>query len=362
MTWQRANLNMYEPQGGLRIGQRAQNVFSRRELMSLSSARRFGGKSEVAAEPWLRISRVAMACSFQVIVEPAGGAGMKSAYACLDEVDRLESILSVFCAKSEVSLLNRGTTNPFPAGPELFELLKQCERVYQDTEGAFDVTTGVLSRCWGFQDRKPKLPAPEVLAATRRSVGFHLISLGEGRSISMNAPGVGINFGAIGKGYALDRGAAIIAAQGTKTAMLSAGCSSVLVLGAGPDGSGWLVGISHPVFKEQRLGTLRLRSCGMATSSQEEQSFEAGGERYGHILDPRTGFPSRGVLSVSVIADSAACADALTTAFFVGGPQLAQRYCSLHKGVVAVILMAGDMSRPVVIGSSDHVTVEVAHA
>jgi thiamine biosynthesis lipoprotein len=99
----------------------------------------------------------------------------------------------------------------------------------------------------------------------------------------------------------------------------------------------------------------------MATSSQEEQWFEESGERYGHILDPQTGFPPTRVRSVSVIADSAARADALATAFFVGGPELAARYCSKHKGVTAVMLLARDLSNPIVFGSCDQAIVEVVN-
>lgn len=173
--------------------------------------------------------------------------------------------------------------------------------------------------------------------------------------------GLRINFGGIGKGYALDRGATKLRAREITTALLSAGNSSVLALGGGPDGDGWCVGLRHPIFKNQRFGTVRLRSYALGTSGQEEQSFEIDGLRYGHILDPRSGFPVRGVVSVTVLADSATQADALATAFFVGGTKLAERYCSLRPGVVAIMLLESDLSRPIIIGSSDQVEVELAN-
>jgi FAD:protein FMN transferase len=310
----------------------------------------------------MRISRFAMACRFEVVVAAEGEHGIVAAQECLDEVDRLESILSIFLPTSEASLVNReADMHPVPVGSELFELLRLCERLQQKTGGAFDITTGALSYCWGFQDRKPALPALEVLATARERVDFHQISLGHDRTVSFHSPRLRLNFGGIGKGYALDWGASKICARGIRTALLSAGYSSVLALGAGSDGAGWLVGLRHPVYKSQRLGTVRLRSCAMGTSSQEEQWFESNGQRYGHILDPRTGLPAKGVLSVNVIANSAACADALATAFFVGGPELAKQYCASHEGVVAVMLLAGDLSHPIVIGSSDRATVEIVN-
>lgn len=340
----------------------AAKVLSRRQLLSFSGSLRLGEAQGRSASNWLTISRTAMACHFKVVVASEGELEVLAAQECLDEVDRLESILSIFRPTSEVSLVNfEAAEHPVPVSPELFELLKVCERLHRETEGMFDVTTGALSECWGFQDRKPQLPTDEALASALEHVGFHHVLLKEDRAVSLRSPGVRINFGGVGKGYALDKGASKLCAQGIGTALLSSGNSSVLAVGDGPDGAGWLVDIRHPVLKDLRLGTVRLRSCAMGTSGQEEQWFEANGKRYGHIFDPRTGIPVMEVASVSVIADSAARADALTTAVFVGGPELAKRYCSKHEGVVAVMLLTHDLYHPIVIGSSNRATVEVVN-
>lgn len=300
-----------------------------------------------------------MACNFEAIVASIDDLGIVAAQACFDEVDRLESMLSIFRPSSELSFLNRNAAaSAVAVGPELFNLLQFCRNVHRETEGAFDVTTGLLSRCWGFHDRKPRLPESGSLLAPLQSVGFHRVALGPNRSVSFGSPELSINLGGVGKGYALDCGAAKLRTFGMTTALLSAGFSSILAIGSGPDNAGWLVGLRHPVFKDQRLGTIRMRSCALGTGSQQEQWCEAGGQRYGHILDPRTGFPPEGTLSVTVIADSATRADALATAFFVGGPELANRYCAIHKEVLAIMLLERDLSRPVVIGSSNQATVE----
>jgi len=301
-----------------------------------------------------------MACKFEAIIASSDDCGIAAAQAYFDEVDRLESMLSIFNPSSELSFLNRNAAaSGVTVGPELFHFLQLCRKLHAESEGAFDVTTGLLSRCWGFHDRKPQLPEPRSLRAALQSVGFHRVSLGPDRKVSFSSSDLNINLGGVGKGYALDCGAAKLRTFGMETALLSAGFSSILALGSGLDSTGWLIGLRHPVFKNQRLGIIRMRSCALGTSSQEEQWCEAVGQRYGHILDPRTGFPPKGPLSVTVIADSATRADALATAFFVGGPELANRYCAIHKEVLAIMLLERDISRPIVIGSSNQAVVEL---
>ena len=360
--WLTIGRSMHETENSMTMAYTPTRALNRRQLLSFDGAWRSDRRPERPADDWIRISRYAMACRFEVVVASEGEHGILAAQECLNEVDRLESILTIFRPTSEASLLNReAAMYPVSVGPELFELLQFCGHLHQETGGAFDITIGALSECWGFQERKPRVPSPEALDSARERVGLHNILLEQDRTVSFLTPGVRINLGAVGKGYALDRAQSSLSARGIGTALLSAGCSSVLALGDGPEGAGWLVGLRHPVFKDRRLGTVRLRSCAMATSGQEEQGFETNGQRYGHIIDPRTGFPAMGVASVSVIADSAAQADALTTAFFVGGPELAHRYCGLHEGVVAVMLQAHDLSHPIVIGSSDRVSVEIVN-
>jgi FAD:protein FMN transferase len=342
--------------------QSAGNFLNRRDLLSFDGSWRHSRRQKESLSQWIRVARSAMACRFEVIIAAESERAVDGAQECLDEVDRLESILSVFRSSSETTLLNLAASrSPIPVGPEMFELLQTCADLHRETQGAFDVTTGALSQCWGFQQRKPSLPAHAVLTDALSQTGFHRVTLRRNQTVSFSSPRVQINFGGIGKGYALDRGAVKLREHGIKTALLSAGHSSVLALGAGPEGAGWLVGLRHPVQRELRLGTVRLNSCAMGTSGQEEQSFLENGRSYGHILDPKTGFPADRVLSVSVIADSAAHADALATAFFVSGPELATDYCGRHQGVIAVILMAENPSRPIVIGSNERAFVEVTH-
>jgi thiamine biosynthesis lipoprotein len=144
------------------------------------------------------------------------------------------------------------------------------------------------------------------------------------------------SFGSIGKGFAVDRIAAALRDRGVRHALVSAGGSSVAAVGG--RGAGWQVDVRTRRATRSPLARLHLRGCAMATSGSGEQFLEADGARYGHVLDPRTGRPATGLLSATAVADDAATADALATAFFVGGIDLARRYCSTYPRTLAILV------------------------
>ena len=309
---------------------------------------------------WLHLNRPAMACRFEATLPSSDRAGTNVARSALAEVDRHEQQLTIFRDSSEVSYINRtAASHPVPVEPSLFALLLLSQQLCLDTEGAFDITSGPLSDCWGFLRRQGRVPAPAEIDSARALAGADRLQLDrESRTIRFDRPGVRINFGAIGKGYALDRVAAKMVTR-VHSALLSAGSSSVRAIGSGDRRqTGWIVGVRHPRQKNRRLAILRMRNCSMATSGGEEQFFEHNGKSYGHIIDPRSGMPAETVNSVTVVADSAAVADGLATAFYVGGRELAERYCSTHPGVLSLMLESG-AAHPVVFGSNDRCEVEV---
>jgi thiamine biosynthesis lipoprotein len=299
---------------------------------------------------WLHINRTAMACKFEVTLPMSEETGVAVASDALDEIDRLESQLTVFRDTSEVSLVNQQAAfGPVAVEPSLFELLQRSQDLYRKTEGAFDITAGPLTRCWGFLKREGRIPSGEEIARTLTNVGSDKFVLDPvARTIRFTREGVEINLGSIGKGFALDRIAVSIRAR-LRTALLNGGASSMLAIGGGEHGEGWQVGLRHPRSKLKRLGVVYLTDCALATSGSEEQFFEHGGVRYGHIIDPRNGWPAKSVTSVSVITDSAALSDALATAFYVGGRELAERYCASHDEVMAIMLESG-ATVPFIIG------------
>ncbi len=309
--------------------------------------------------PWVRVSRPAMACRFEITVPGEAAPAVEAASAALDEIDRLERRLSVFRADSEISRLNRTAHDgPVPADPPIVSLLDLCGRVHDDTGGAFDPTIGPLTRCWGFLRRAGTVPSDEAVAAARRSVGFsHVRVDAAAESVAFTRPGIELNLGSIGKGYALDAVAPLLRRHGVSTALLSAGSSSVLALGPTIRGR-WPVGLRDPRDRARRWAVLRLRDCALATSGAGEQFFERDGRRYGHILDPRSGQPVEGRLAVTVVASQAALADALATAFFVGGPALAESYCAAHPDVLALVHQEGGAG-PLVVGRHRRCRVEI---
>jgi FAD:protein FMN transferase len=300
---------------------------------------------------WLHVNRTAMACKFEITLSMSAESGVVVASSALDEIDRLEAQLSVFRETSEVSLINqRAADEPVQIEKSLFDLLQRSQSIYEETDGAFDITSNPLTRCWGFLKREGRIPARAEIETARLNVGSDKFFLNpDDRTIRFAQRGVELNLGSIGKGFALDQIATMIRPQ-LPSALLNAGASSMVALGKGERGEGWMVGLRHPRSKLRRLGVVYLTDCALATSGSEEQFFEYKSVRYGHIIDPRTGWPAKSVTSVSVVTDSGALSDALATAFYVGGRELAERYCATHPEVLAIMLESSATS-PVVIGS-----------
>ncbi len=330
--------------------------------MRTLNRRQFLSFAERARPPpsdyWVHVAREAMACRFEVTLPASDPGGIAAARSALDEIERLEAQLTVYQESSEVSSINRRAGEAAVAvEPSLFNLLVLAEKLHRETDGTFDLTSGPLIRCWGFFQREGRIPGPEELEAARRRVGMsNLIVNAADRTVRFLRPGVEINLGAIGKGHALDVVAANLRARKVRTALLSGGSSSVVAVGG--DDQGWVIGIRHPRKRDSRVATLRLKDSALATSGAGEQYFVSENRRYGHILDPRSGVPARGVAGVTVVATSGAVADALSTAFFVGGSELANRYCGNHPDVLALIVPEHPTSRPEIFGSHPRARIE----
>jgi thiamine biosynthesis lipoprotein len=296
-----------------------------------------------------------MACRFEVTLPSEDARHVDAARAALDEVDAIEDALSWFRDTSEVSRVNREAPNAsVSVSPPLFALLSLCRDLSVATGGAFDPASTALSRCWGFLDRRPRLPVDEEIEAARASSGMDRVVLdGMDRTVRFAVPGVELSFGAVGKGWALDRVAASLRVKGVPRALLTAGGSSHRGWGGEP----WELAL-RPGGEE--LGLLRLRGAALGTSAAGEQHFEAGGRRFGHVLDPRTGWPAEGVRSASAVAAEAAVADALSTAFLVGGPSLAGPFCAARPGTMALLVLDAEPREVRVFGKRDGATVDPA--
>jgi FAD:protein FMN transferase len=312
-----------------------------------------------AANYLVRVHREVMACRFEVVIPGEAGDQIPHAQAALDEADRLEQLMTIFRQSSELSHINATAhERPVPAGAELFGLLDTCASLHHSTGGTFDITSTSFSHTWGFLRREGRLPTAAEIAEARARVGMHLVELdGAAMSVYFRRPGVALNLGAIGKGFALDRLAELLHRRGVRHALLSAGASSVL--GIGGARRPWEVDL-RSMTTGGRLARLRVVTGAIGTSGAGEQFFEVDGVRYGHVIDPRSGWPATGVVSASVVTRSAAIADALSTAFFIGGISLAKHYCADHPDVLAIVTPDDEERRPMVFGSFNGATVDLA--
>jgi FAD:protein FMN transferase len=308
-------------------------ALTRRNFLSFD----FGDRAR-DPDHWVRIHRVAMACRFEVMLSSDDARDLAAARSALDEADDIESVLTVFRESSVVSDLNRrAAREEVTVGPDLFDLLSRSAALHAGTGGVFDVTSTPLSRCWGFLEREGRVPTDEEIAGACALVGMGHVRLDPAaRTVRFASDGVELNFGAIDKGFALDRMAALLRGRGARRALLSAGHSSVLAIGG--KGRGWPVDL-RPRMASRRVGRLWIKNGAVGTSGAGEQYTEIEGRRYGHVIDPRNGQPADGVLGASVITGDAATADALSTAFLIGGPDLARRYCDANREVLAVLVL-----------------------
>lgn len=293
----------------------------------------------------LRVHRTAMACRVEVALAEEDARDVAAARTALDEADRVERLLTVFRESSELSRVNREAPEGAEAvDAEVYALLRRCQHLHAETGGALDITSTPLSRCWGFLARKGQVPLDADIETARALVGMRRVSFGdESRSIRFERAGMQLNLNAVGKGYALDRMARMLRKDGVRHALLSAGGSSVVAVG-GRRG-GWPIDIRSPLVSRSRIARLRLRGGALGTSGPGAQFVIADGTRYGHVIDPRTGRPARGVLSASVVAADGATADALSTAFFVGGCELAASYCGAHPDTLALLTLDDEDQR-----------------
>lgn len=310
--------------------------------------------ADAAAPVLLRCARRAMATTFEAIF-PFGTPDVhRLSSEALDEIDRLEAQLTVYRDSSEVSRLNAAAhRGPRRVAPNLFELLTLCRRLHDATEGAFDVAVGAIIRAWGFYRREGRVPPSHEREQALARSGMPYVALDEQKqTVHFLRPGLEINFGSVGKGYALDRAATLIHGAGGPAAfLLHGGHSSVLARGAEmPGRRGWAVGLLDPVRPQCRRGILHLRDRALATSAATHQHFEHEGRKLGHLIDPRIGWPAEGVLSATATAPTATEADALATAFFVLGADKTAAYCAAHPEIGAALITQAQPHRLLLLG------------
>jgi thiamine biosynthesis lipoprotein len=237
----------------------------------------------------------------------------------LDEMQRVDGVLSNYNPATELSAMNReAPRSPYHASAELFDFVEACRRYHDETSGAFDPTVGPIVRAWGFFTTRPAKPSDDVIAAAKAKSGFDKITLNErDRTISYAVSGLELDPGGIGKGYAVDRAVLILKQAGIRSALVSAGGSSIYALGRPPGRSGWRIAIKDPADWQRAVATVDLRDNSLSTSGVAEQSVQSGTHRYSHIFDPRTGDSVDNMCQVTVVAATGTDTDALTKGAYI---------------------------------------------
>lgn len=281
-----------------------------------------------------RFSHEAMATTFEILIlhdDPEYA--KQAAWEAFDELDRLEAELSRFIENSDIARINNLAANqPLPIGLAAFECLQLSAQVYNETNGAFDITIGSLFSCWLNEDKTARQPSDEELDFARRHTGTHLLKLDEAEhTVELLTSPVQVDLGGIGKGYAVDKMAELLREWSIDTALLHAGYSSVSAFGCPSGTNGWPVTLSNPRNRKQTLARLHLRDMALAGSGLQKGR---------HIIDPRTYRPVEGKLAAwGASAATAATADALSTAFMAMSPDEVEKYCLNHSDTLAMVVL-----------------------
>ncbi len=284
-------------------------------------------------------SRYLMGTPVEIKARGADEAASQAAInAAFDEIARLERLMSHWRDDSQVARINAEAGKaPVPVAPEVFEVIRRAQGASRVTGGAFDITVASMSALWRIDGENARVPSREEIRKALVNVGWRHVHLdARARTVYLDAPGVRIGLGGIAKGYAVDRAIGVLRAHGIRSAILTAGGDTALL---GRDGDHlWRIGIRHPRATERTIAWFDAADTTVHTSGDYERFLMVKGRRYGHILDPSTGWPASRARSVTVVAKDGTLGDALATGIFVMGPEQGIRLASSLPGIEALIV------------------------
>lgn len=288
----------------------------------------------------LRQSRLLMGTVVEIVALGPDQARLETAVpAALAEIARIEALMTPHQPQSDVSRLS-AAADPITVAAETAEVIALGLQVAAASDGALDLTLGRLKALWAIESETPRVPEAEELAAALQGTGPAALQL-DGLTVRKAAPQLAVDLGAVAKGYAVDRAVAVLRAAGVTRASVNAG-GDIFLLGD-QVGRPWRIGIQHPRNQGEVAATLLVADQAVVTSGDYERFFEQDGVRYHHIFDPKTGRPARRCQSATVVAPTAALADALSTAVFVLGPEAGLALVERFPGALALVIdAAGD--------------------
>ena len=238
----------------------------------------------------------------------------------INEISRIEKLISSWDGKSQTSqIIKNAGIKPVKVDKELFELINRSMAISRLTDGAFDITYASMDKIWKFDGSMKEMPSDSQIKASVSKVGFQNIILDkEKQTVYLKLKGMKIGFGAIGKGYAADKAKALLISKGVVAGVINAS-GDMNTWGKQPNGEDWKVAITNPLNKNNAFALLPITDGAVVTSGNYERYVTFNGKRYTHIIDPKTGYPSSGIVSTTVFAPKAELADALATSVFVMG-------------------------------------------
>jgi thiamine biosynthesis lipoprotein len=238
----------------------------------------------------------------------------------IEEISRIEKLISSWDPNSQTSEINRNAgIEAVIVDRELFQLIERSIAISKLTDGAFDISYASMDKIWKFDGSMTKMPSEAQIKESVEKVGYQNIILNPvNSSVFLKQSGMKIGFGAIGKGYAADQAKKLLIEKGVIAGIINAS-GDMNTWGKQVDGNDWKVAITNPMDKNKAFGILPIKEGAVVTSGNYEKYVTFNGNRYSHIIDPRTGYPAKGILSVTVFAPKAELADALATSVFVLG-------------------------------------------
>jgi thiamine biosynthesis lipoprotein len=238
------------------------------------------------------------------------------------EIERIENVISEWREETLVSEINRNAgIKPVKVTPELYGLTERALQFSKMTDGAFDISFASMDKIWKYDGSMTTVPSEEAVKKSVQKVGYKNIILDKKNStIFLKLPGMKIGFGSIGKGYAADKTKELMISKGVPAGIINAS-GDMNTWGKQPDGKEWTVGITNPMNQNKVFATFPLSGNAVVTSGDYEKFVILEGKKYSHIIDPRTGYPARGISSVTVFASSAELANGFSTSIMVMGKE-----------------------------------------
>ncbi len=257
----------------------------------------------------------------------------------ISEVKRIENLISDWIPTSQISKVNQNAgISPVKVDIEVFELVERAVKISKLTSGAFDISYASMDKIWKFDGSMKEMPSPEAIKKSVEKVGYQKIILNpKDTTIFLKNKEMKLGLGGIGQGYIADKIKTLLQVKGCKSGLVNVS-GDINTWGTQPDGKSWTVGIVNPMNKNKVFATFPLEDSAVETSGSYEKYVTFNGKRYSHIIDPRTGYPASGIISVSVFAKQTELADALATGIFVLGIDVGLDLINQLNGIGCIIV------------------------